>query len=230
MYSLTPNQCTVIYWTTQDATSVSLNGESVSANDDRTICYGDIGSGANEFNLQATNGQETTTRSLTIVGVEPQVLNAPFVPNLSGSVSDGGTVSNSIYPGDDAANSNYIGFITFDLTSLPGNVTIKSASLDLGTCSITGHPFTDLAGQLYVNYLYYGDLDAGDYNATGGEYLNSVQNCPGAKIDVTTSIDAHKADAYYQITLSWPVSSDFDGETDDISYNAPALEIVYMPN
>lgn len=228
-YTIDPNQCTTIYWATDHATEVRLNQEIVSAGGNRTYCYGDLGSGPTEFNLQATNGNETAMQTLTIVGLEPQVLDAPFVPNLSGSVSDGGNVSGPIYPGDDDANGTYIGFITFDITSLPGNATIKSASLDLGTCSTNGDPFNDLAGKLYVTYLYYGDLDAGDYSATGGEYIDDVYGCPGGAIDVTASIEAHKTDAYWQITLSWPVSSDFDDSTDDVTYSAPALEIVYMP-
>ncbi|MEA3340767.1 MAG: Ig-like domain-containing protein [Chloroflexota bacterium] len=228
-YSIDPNQCTTIYWTTEHATEVRLDQEIVSANSDRTYCYGDIGSGSTDFELQATNGLETAVRTLTIVGVEPQVLDAPFASHLSGSVSDSGSVGETIYPGDDSYDGNYIGFITFDITSLPGGAAIKSASLDLGTCSVAGDPFTDLGSQLYVTYLYYGDLDAGDYSASGGEYLGSVYGCPGGQIDVTASLETHKTDAYYQITLSWPVHSDFDGATDDVTYSAPALEIVYMP-
>jgi len=227
-YTIDPNQCTTIYWATDHATEVRLNQEIVSASGNRVYCYGDLGSGPNEFNLQATNGNETAMQTLTIVGLEPQVLDAPFAPNLSGSVSSLGIVDSLIYPGDDTANNNYIGFITFDLTSLPGDATIKSASLDMGWCSLRGAPFSDL-GQLYVTYLYYGDLDSGDYSASGGEYVGSVYDCPGGVVDVTSSIDVHKTQAYWQVTLSWPVSSDFDSEIDDVTYSAPSLEIVYMP-
>jgi hypothetical protein len=228
-YTLGPGQCTGIYWQTRDAHQVSLNGERVAANGDRTYCSADLGGGMNTFELRASNGSETAMQSLTVVKQEPQVLNAPFVPGFSGSASDHGAVGNTIYPGDDDGNNNYIGFITFDMTSLPGDATIQSATLDLGPCSTNGDPFTGLAGELYVTYLYYGDLEAGDYSAGGGEYLGSVYGCPGGEIDVTASVDGHKADAYYQLTLSWPVHSDFDGTTDDVTYTAPTLEIVYAP-
>lgn len=229
LYTLAPGQCTAIYWQTRDANQVSLNAEGVAASGDRTYCSADLSGGVNTFELRASNGLETAMQSLTLIKEEPQTLDASFVPTFSGSVSDHGAVGTTIYPGDDDGNNNYIGFLTFDMTALPGNATIKSATLDLGSCSTNGDPFADLAGELYVTYLYYGDLEASDYAATGGEYLGSVYGCPGGEIDVTASVDAHKADAYYQVTLSWPVHSDFDGSTDDVTYNAPSLKIAYIP-
>ncbi|MFL7792742.1 MAG: Ig-like domain-containing protein [Anaerolineae bacterium] len=228
-YAIGPGQCTAIHWQTSNATTVLLNSEAVAASGDRTYCSADLSTGMNAFELQASNGFETALRSLTITNQEPQVLTAPFVPSLSGSVSDFGALSAKVYPGDDVANGNYIGFMSFDITSLPSDATIKSARLDLGSCSTRGNPFTDLSGQLYVTYLYYGDLEASDYSAGGGEYIGSVYGCPGGQIDVTASLDAHKAPAYYQVTLSWPVKTDFDGATDDVTYTSPSLEIVYLP-
>ena len=228
-YVIGPGQCTAIHWQTSNANDVRLNGEAVTASGDRTYCSADISIGMNAFELQASNGFEAALRSLTITNQEPQVLNAPFVPSLSGSASDHGAKSVTVYPGDDAGNNNFIGFMSFDITNLPSDATIKSARLDLGSCSTNGSPFADLAGELYVTYLYYGDLEASDYSAGGGEYIGSVYGCSGGRIDVTASLDAHKAPPYYQITLSWPVKSDFDGATDDVTYMSPSLEIVYLP-
>jgi hypothetical protein len=227
--TIAPGQCTTIHWQTKNANDVRLDSEMVAASGDRTYCSADLATGVNAFELQASNGWETALRSLTITNREPQVLNAPFVPAFSGSASDHGAVGVKVYPGDDAAGNNYIGFMSFDITALPGDATIKSATLNLGPCATNGNPFADLAGELYVTYLYYGDLETGDYFAGGGEYVGSVYGCPGGQIDVTASLDAHKSPAYYQITLSWPVKSDFDGATDDVTYTSPSLEIVYLP-
>jgi hypothetical protein len=221
--------CVTVYWQTSNATTVRLDSETVAASGERQYCSADLVSGANTLELEASSSWETAVRSLTITNQEPQVLNAPFVTSLSGSTSDHGALSTTIYPGDDAGNNNFIGFMSFDITALPGDATIKSATLDLGSCYVNGSPFADLAGELYVTYLYYGDLEASDYSAGGGEYVGSIYGCPSGQIDVTASVDAHKALPYYQITLSWPVRSDFDGATDDITYTSPSLEIVYLP-
>jgi hypothetical protein len=218
-----------VYWQTKNATTVLLNSETVPVSGERIYCSADLASGANVFELEASNGWETALRSMTITNQEPQEISAPFVPRLSGYASDHGGVGENIYAGDDMGDNSYIGFMAFDLAGLPGDATIKSAWLNLGPCSIEGNPFADLIGELYVTYLYYADLEAGDYYASGGEYLGSVYGCPGGEIDVTASLDAHKGPPYYQITLSWPVKSDFDGATDQVVYTAPTLTIVYWP-
>ncbi len=154
---------------------------------------------------------------------------AAFVPSFSGSVADNGGIATDIYPGDSWDNHRYIGFVTFNIIDLPGAATIKSAVLKLGPCTIRGNPFSDL-GQLYVVYLYYGNLEASDFHLTGGEYLGSVTRCPSEELDITASVQAHKGQAYYQITLSFPVNSDFDGAADEVKYTNPTIEIVYtMP-
>ena len=229
---LYPGECVTLQWTTRNATDVYLDQWIVDVPaGQRIFCYDELALGTTGFRLTAVNSVDSVLVDLYIEVYPPSetTISVPFVPNLSGAVSDSGGVYSTIYPGDDAAYDNFIGFITFDITNLPSNATIKSASLDLGTCFTDGDPFTDLGDQLYVTYLYYGDLDASDYYASGGDYLGSVYGCPGGQIDVTASIDAHKAPAYWQITLSWPSRSDFDNAIDDVTYSSPSLEIVYMP-
>jgi len=233
-YTLEAGQCTTVRWNVKNATTVYLehtDRRAVPNQGQETYCYQDLIVGPNIFYLTAEGAGGGASTSVTITAQEPQsvILQAPFAAHLSGSVSDAGNVFPTIYPGDDAAYNTFIGFVSFDITQLPSDAIIQSAVLDLGPCSTRGNPFTDLAGQLYVTYLYYGDLDSGDFHASGGEYVGSVYDCPGGTLDVTASLDAHKAPPYYQLTLSWPVHSDFDTQIDDVTYTAPTLKITYTP-
>lgn len=231
-YVISVNDCATIYWATTNATEVHLRGDLAPASGEHTFCYFDLGPGITLFELAAVRGSETATEHLEIEAVEPQEvqLTAAFVPAESGSVAENGAVSDSIFPGDDQIdNKDWIGFVSFDTSNLPPGATIVSADLDLGPCSVSGDPFSDLVGPLYVTYLYYGDLDAGDYSATGGDYVASVYGCPAGVFDVASSLQAHMDPPRYQVTLSWPVRSDFDGEVDDVTYTAPVLYITYIP-
>jgi hypothetical protein len=225
------SECATLSWQTTNATEVYLGPDPVPEDGSREFCAGDLGGpGTTMFELRAVHGSEEVSEFESITVEESQqeeTLIEPFFPAMSGSVADDGTVFSSIYPGDNDSNHGFRSYITFDLASLPSAAVIKSAVLDLGPCTETGDPFTDLAGQLYVSWIDYETLDGSDYHATGGEYLGSVYGCPGGNIDVTASVDANKGRSHYQIGLGWPVESDFDGQTDDVTYTSPVLYITF---
>jgi hypothetical protein len=224
LQSVGPGECTTIYWQTRNANDVRLNQQVVAPSGDHTVCWGDLSSEMNDFELRASNGIETAMQSLTIIRLEPQRLSAPFVSDRSGSIASNGFTLPFVSPGDDGLDVDYEGFITFDIATLPGNATIESAYMNLGDCATNGDPAS--LGGLDVLNLQYGDLDAGDY-ASGGAYITSIDPCTIFSIDVTDQVQAMVMERFFQIRLSFP-GSNFNGTVDDVTYSAPSLDITYV--
>lgn len=224
LYTVTSSECTTIYWQTRNANDVRLNQQVVSASGDRTVCWADLTSGMNTFELEASNGIETAMQYLTITKVESQQLSAPFVHDRSGSIASDGHTLPFVSPGDDGSDVDYEGFITFDIGALPGNATVESAYMNLGDCATNGDPAS--LGGLDVLNLQYGDLDAGDY-ASGGAYITSIDPCTIFSIDVTDQVQAMVLEWFFQIRLSFP-GSNFNGVVDDVTYSSPSLDITYV--
>jgi hypothetical protein len=222
-----PGECVTLQWTTRNADEIYLDQWVVAVPaGEKIICYDEMGVGDNWFRLTAVNAVGSVFEDKLIRAEPPPetIIGAPFVPGMSGSVSSDGRELPFVSPGDDGSDFNYEGFMTFDIRSLPGNATIVSAYLNLGTCDTNGNP----AGlsQLHVLNLQYGDLDAGDYQA-GGAYVASVDPCTIFSIDVTDRVEAMKTEVYFQVRLHFD-GSDFDGDVDDVTYTNPTLDITYI--
>jgi hypothetical protein len=220
-----PGECVTLQWTTRNATDLYLNSVGVSNPAGQAIfCYGDLSLGDNVFRLSAVNTAGSVFWDLTIRAAPPPetTISAPYVPGKSGTVAADGRDLPFVSPGDDGNNTLYEGFMTFDIRGLPGNATIQSAYLNLGPCATNG----DGLGQLNVLNLQYGDLDAGDY-AAGGAYIAAVDPCTIFSIDVTSRVEAMKAEVYFQVRLYFS-GSDFDGDVDDVTYTLPTLDITYV--
>jgi hypothetical protein len=65
--------------------------------------------------------------------------------------------------GDDGANRAYQGFLSFDLTRVPRDVTVVAASLDISSGRRTGDPFENL-GPLRLYADRYGKLSPNDFS------------------------------------------------------------------
>jgi hypothetical protein len=60
----------------------------------------------------------------------------------------------------------YRGFVSFDLTALPNDITVEKAVLKIYQAQIVGNPY-GIGGNLVVDHLDYGtSLDSSDYNRT----------------------------------------------------------------
>ncbi|MFL7794729.1 MAG: Ig-like domain-containing protein [Anaerolineae bacterium] len=222
-----PGECVTFQWTTRNATEIYLETWPVAVPaGEKIVCYDEMGVGDNWFRLSATNSVGSVFQDILIRAEPPAetTISAPYVPAMSGSVSSDGRDLPFVSPGDDGADFVYEGFMTFDITALPGNATIQSAYLNLGPCATNGDP----AGlsQLHVLNLQYGDLDAGDYGA-GGAYITSVDPCTIFSILVTDRVEAMKKEVYFQVRLHFD-GSDYDGDVDDVTYTSPTLDITYI--
>jgi len=229
--------CATLHWVVQNADSVYLEylGLTTSvANPEgwETYCYHDLSEGPNTITLQAENAAGGMIQPLTIVVETPQEVAAAYMPDMSGNVSQNGDVEGASFfqlnPRDDFDDTSWSSFATFSLLDIPSGAHILSAELDMGSCSTAGSPFADL-GEILVNYYYYGDLDLDDYyDSYWGDYLGSITDCSGSGfIDVTDSVQAHIADAYYQIAFYFDVSTDNDSDEDGAMFSNPELWIAY---
>jgi len=92
----------------------------------------------------------------------------PYLAGESGLVLSGGGINNAtVSAGDSLSNEGIEAFLSFDLSGIPANATIQSASLELiGGGSVRGNPFAAL-GCLRAYVHNYGSVDAGDFVAPG---------------------------------------------------------------
>jgi len=149
----------------------------------------------------------------------------------SGSVASDGTDTPSYLPGDDPLDIPWDTYLEFDLTNIPGTATIHSAILDLSCAVLDGTPFADL-GELGVFYYYYGNFDPvvlSQGPSQLADYLGSITSCPGMSLDITSSLQANIAPAYYQVVMLFQFTPDNNGDSDVIEIIAPNLKIEYTP-
>lgn len=218
-------QCVTLQWTTRNADAVFLDAAPVSnPAGQQIICWDEMGVGDNVFRLSAVNaiGSDELDLLIRAEAPTPTIIDSPFVPGRSGSVSSDGRDLPFVSPGDDGSNFLYDGFMTFDIRNLPANASIVSAYLNLGTCATLG----DGLGDLQVFNLQYGDLDADDFQA-GGAFIALVDPCTIFSIDVTDRVKAMKTEVEFQVRLAFS-DSDYDGNVDDVTYTGPTLEITYV--
>jgi hypothetical protein len=235
--TITSGDCTTLSWGTSNASGgVTLDGSPADASGTMGVCPVVVADTTITYRLVA-NGTPGTTpavqeRTLT-VQLPPQevMLDAAYVPDFSGNVSEDGVIDTAaVNPRDDDANKGWTAFVTFSFLDIPGDAQIVSALLEMGSCSTAGDPFKNL-GPLRVYDYYYGDLDAADYlDSYNGVQLGEVRECTGwgsGSIDVTASVQAHVAQAYYQIALYFPIYSNGDDVEDGIMFSDPTLTVVY---
>lgn len=106
------------------------------------------------------------TRSFTVIREGTMVIDA--VAGLDGYITSGSTVNTAgslIIVGDSSTNLFYRGFLTFDLSALPSNLTfIKTAIVYVFHNSYQGDPYGALGGGLRMERVDYGaTLDSTDF-------------------------------------------------------------------
>lgn len=98
----------------------------------------------------------------------PTTLVAPYLAGESGLVLSGGATNNlTVAAGDSTSNEGVEAFLSFDVSSIPSNATIQTATLKLiGGGSVRGNPFATL-GCLRAYVQNYGTVDPSDFVAPG---------------------------------------------------------------
>ncbi len=114
------------------------------------------------------------------------------------SSNNGGSTTVEIWVGRNNV-AVFRGFISFDLTSLPSNITIEKAILKISQVGKVGNPYL-VGGTVVIDHLDYGSsLESSDYNRlaikTHIGVLSDNDVSGEKKVEVTDSI---KNDLYYK--------------------------------
>lgn len=205
-------------------------------------------------NLQPTINPAIPTSS-TIPTSTPTVIPSPTPlplskiltssPALDGfeSSNGGGNGGLDIRAG---RNANLVtrGFVSFDLTGIPGGAKVTQATLRLYQVKVVGSPYS-VGGALKIDHLNYGDtLEAADYSApallSSFATLSSSPVAEWKEVDVTASIkddmDAARSKSQYRIHFvtensGGDVTGDFvyfeSSDNSESTGNTPQLVIKY---
>jgi hypothetical protein len=160
----------------------------------------------------------------------------PFVAAESGLVTSGGTVNIlTIAAGDSAGDEGVEAFLSFDMSGIPSNATIQSATLKLiGGGQVRGTPFATL-GCLRAYVQNFGVLDAGDYVAPGATgafagWCNSAElSTEYTNSSLSAILQTVVGNARFRFRLQFrDVLSDGNAAIDDVLLVAPiVLTVTY---
>jgi len=116
------------------------------------------------YTLTATNetGTITATSEISVVAGIAHTLELFSIAAEDGHVKKTGEVGPEPNVGDTASGCSMQAFLSFDISMIPAEATIKSASLDLTTADIFGYPFSKL-GLLRIYNHQYATLDRHDF-------------------------------------------------------------------
>jgi hypothetical protein len=202
---------------------------------------------ASAFDFQITNlatdlaGNPLTTSSFTFTTQRRITTN--FAPNASISgmvrtdaaifVNNGCLAGALLCVGDsgNAANAQYKGFISFDLSSLPTTITtFELANLNAFQTGsykdgVAGDAYIDMGGSLNLEHIDYGaTLDATDFNLAALSSIGVLSTTAALEnkvLSVLTNVQNDYANRVArgnrsQYRLSFPTVSDFDSKVDAI--------------
>lgn len=175
----------------------------------------------------------------------PVTVNLPFMVTESGVVTHWGQVATGeTHPpqaGDFNNNAIARGFLSFDLSSIPSNVVIHSAVLNIPKTAVEkdyGDLFPNF-GSLIFEAVWYGlSLNPEAFDIPSYGVLQNAYGSPGPTIGVTSSIDQALQEGYsrFQIRFGFNLGTDDDdfGEVYWIPVTngqggVPTLEITYIP-
>ncbi len=141
------------------------------------------------YTMTAKCGSNTVTKQVTIT-VNPtggSIIRC-LIPGESGTViSTGSPLPGTYTVGDDALKQGYRTFFSFDIHDIAGK-TIDVGNLNIGVPAKSGDPFNNL-GQMWIDLIDYGALDASDYGAAGNTILGPNTG-PAGQYDIKSSIKA----------------------------------------
>lgn len=160
--------------------------------------------------------------------------------------NSGSSSSNTARPGDDASDQRVIGYLSWDLSAIPANAEILSASIewgtqcfrggDVGDCTGNRDPFPSL-GNLEIKAYYYGSLNnppAVVLNPSLVPLLATYTMQPAGSLDVTDAVaDDFAGGDPFQLRLAFENATDNNGIGNGLSFpegSGPnSLEVIHIP-
>jgi hypothetical protein len=233
-------------WETTGATEVRitpLSGEVLPVGSMDVILSGD---GVHTFTLIATDGESTITADVEIESYV--VVSTSHTVTLTAVIGDSGYVRstlvpwpNYIYVGDDNDDIGLQGFMTFDISDIPGDAVIDSVVVDMSNHESTyGLPFgSGNLGNLFAFVDDYGTLDGGDYTAYPTAGAIGVWHSQG-ELDVsgggytdpfTDALQDKVGEDRFQVRLQFGLPTDGELDNDLVRWQGtklPKLIVTYF--
>ena len=181
--TIEPGESVTLSWNVSDATSVSIDqGIGTVAASGSMVLTPDV---TTTYELTATSGDFAVIARATVTMQQSDVSHVTLTADdeLSGYIRSSGVERNiGIYVGDDDANRDIQGFLTYDMSDIPDDATITRVILDLsGYDTPYDRPFPGLGClRAYVH----------EYGSLGGQYWTGKltdpigQWCDFADLDI----------------------------------------------
>ncbi|MCX6009510.1 MAG: hypothetical protein NTW48_05690 [Chloroflexi bacterium] len=149
-------------WNVSGAATVSINQQigNVALSGTRVV----LPTTTTTYTLTATNvaGTVTATAQVVIAEALPHKLNLYSIAAEDGQVRRDGYVGQEPDVGDTKSGTTIQAFLSFDISMIPKDATITSATLDLTAAAVYGDPFNKL-GMVLVYDCQYQTLSASDF-------------------------------------------------------------------
>lgn len=233
--SISPGQSSTLSWNVSGAATVSIDPGigNVSLSGNRVV----FPTTTTTYTLTATNavGNVTATAQITVSpGAVPTVELFPIAAE-SGHVRQDGEFGPDIIVGATSWSVSIQAFLSFDISMIPKDATIKSVSLDLTAGNVFGSPFGTM-GQLYICNQMYGTLGSNDFAVgppTGAMY--SVAQMPTSPVSSSTMVAAvqeqvDNGGSRFQIRLQFlgsPVQQNYPSQWSETWKTNPTNDIEF---
>jgi len=160
--SIASGESSTLEWNVSGASMVSIDPGigNVSLTGNRVVSP----SATTVYTLTATNeaGSVTATAQIAVATVPIHTVELFSIASEDGHVKKNGDIGSEPNVGETRSSVAMQAFLSFDISMIPKDASIKSASLDLTTGDIFGSPFTKL-GRLSVYNCQYGNLGKNDF-------------------------------------------------------------------
>jgi len=177
-------------------------------------------------------GGETTGNVMVTVSAVTKTVTIPVIAQETGTVDKGGDKDNSkTMAGDDADNTGYRAFWSFNIQNLWGTE-IQNANLKFTTRNVANDPFSQTTGLkgLRLWEAKYGDR-LPDFNHIGTklDHASAVSTQPPTVIDVTPEINrlVQNAASRFQLEAQFLLPTNGNNKAEWIEWSEVVLEVTY---
>jgi len=250
-----PGGDVTLYWSTVDATLVSLEPGGVVGDQGSIIVHPYV---TTNYKLTATNSYGVVSDALTVYTGSAGVIyqsgqeisvTLSAIPGESGALVKNNavyTVQETACVGDTSLNLPSRAFLSFDISGIPRNAVVTGAMLDLSGYKKVGNPTYDIAmygnmGALEIFFFQYGalsDLDILAYNRPGtlvsggsiteypvSPWLINVANSSNGEHVIQNLVQAGQPRCQFRMQLF--TTTNWDGVSDMLCFDDAKLIVKY---
>jgi len=228
-------ESTTLAWNVSGADTVSIDQEigSVVAIGNRNVSP----KKSTNYTITARNDAGTSTAEIRVVvtySLEGQrIIDVYAIDTESGHVKGNAIVGTALQVGGTDSEAIQL-FLSFDISMIPDDAVIKSASIDLTTGVAYGDPFSYL-GELGIYHQQYGDLSKDDFvpvpagNAMITTRTRPTQLLSSSQMAQAIQGEVNKGSDRFQVRLQFERPYFFNMSYDYIDFGSdnPRLVIVY---